>query len=926
MKRAGSVLISKFIKDSDMKRKRRFYINVCLFVLFFSIKPFPIICQDRVENRPINSVLVLIDGESKEGEWGELIPITPGDVFSLKAIRDAVKNIYKSGLFADVQVSIGEGPDVDLTFSLTKNLFVRDIKFYGYEDVSRRKLRENLFVLQEGRSFSSERLLKAKDELKSVLENEGYFSPEIEASTIVDRVNSQVDIFFDIRSARKYTVGEISFKGELLVSEATLKKKMHTQTGREFTPVVLEEDLGRIKEIYLDLDYQRIEVEIIEKVFDEERGRVSFLLNVTPYDKIEIVVEGADIPLEILKPIWVTGVSEEWSLSEGNAKIINYLREKNYLFSDVTSSIKRENENLFVTYKVDLGEKARIQDIEIEGALFFTPRQIREELGIPEKTDGARLYELLREIKSLYKTSGFRETKVSLNFIELQNAVRPIINIEEGQQDIIDQIFLEGSRSYPDEQLFVEIGSSEGGAFFQPNIQRDVDRLENFYMNQGFRDSAIRAVVQQGEKRNYFISFQIDEGRKVFVDNIIISGNEVTRKNIILRELLIREGDFAFYDSIIATKRRLEGLGIFTQVKIEEIPVSPDRINLIINLIEGQRNYVSLGLGIETKNVPKSFAVWDYVVRPRGTAELIRSNIFGSAAQLSLVGQVSLLEQRAVASWEQPYFLGIPTQLFVNAWLEREERESYSFERRGFSLSMFHSLSKKKEMVLLTTMKYARTTLFELWVSESEVDRQHFPFSTTSISGSFIWDKRDDPFNPERGFFLSSVLEWAYPLFNVESNYQRTFSKYKHYIPIISGVTFVTTTRLGLGRGRMPIHERFFAGGSNSFRGAKFDELGPQDPNSNNPIGGKALVLFNFEMTFPILSKMGNLFGTAFFDSGNVFERRKQVSFNNFQNAVGFGLRYRTPLGPIRFELGWNLNAPPGERKPLVFITIGNVF
>ena len=929
---AGSVLILKFIKDSDMDRKRRFYTSLCLFVLFFSIKPFPIICQDRVENRPINSVLVLIDGESKEGELGELIPITPGDIFSLKVIRDAVKNIYKLGLFADVQVYIGDGPEVELTFSLTKNLFVRNIQFYGYEDVSRKELRENLFVLQEGRSFSSEKLSKAKDELKSVLENEGYFSPNIEASTNVDRVNSQVDIRFDIRSARKYTVGEISFKGELLVPEATLKKRMRTQTGREFIPVVLEEDLGRIREIYLELDYQRVEVEIIEKAFDEESGRVSFLLNVIPYEKIEIVVEGMDIPLELLKPIWVAGVFEEWSLSEGKAKIINYLREKNYLFSNVTPSIKRENENLFVTYKVVPGEKARIQNIEIEGALFFTPSQIREKLGIPEKIpffgkiNGARLYELLKETESLYRTSGFRETKVTLNFMKLQNAVKPIINIEEGQQDIINQIFLEGSRSYPDEQLLMEIDSSEGGAFFQPNIQRDLDRLENFYMNQGFRDSSVRAVVRQGEEGNYSIRFQIDEGRKVFVDNIIISGNEVTRKNIILRELLIREGDFAFYDLIIATKRRLEGLGIFTQVKIEEIPVSPDHINLIINLIEGQRNYASLGLGIETKNVPKSFAVWDYVVRPRGTAELIRSNIFGSAAQLSLVGQVSIREQRAVASWEQPYFLGIPTQLFVNAWLEREERESYSFERSGLSFSMFHSLSEKEEMVLLTTMKYARTTLFELWVSESEVDRQHFPFSTTSISGSFVWDKRDDPFNPERGFFLSSVLEWAYPLFHAESNYQRTFTKYQHYIPIISGVTFTTTTRLGLGRGRMPIHERFFAGGSHSFRGVVFDELGPQDPNSNNPVGGKAIVLFNFEMTFPILSKLENLFGTTFFDTGNVFERRKQVNFINFQNAVGFGLRYRTPLGPIRFELGWNLNAPPGRCKPLVFITIGNVF
>ena len=915
-----------------MERTRRFILKICLCILVFCHLPLPLLCQGKIENRPINRVFVLINGEQREGVFEELIPIVPGDMFSLKRVRDAVKYIYQSGLFADVQVTVSDGPELDLTFSLIKNLFIRNIQFRGYEDVSRRKLRDNLFELQEGRSFSSEKLSKAIEELKNVLEHEGYFSPDIEASTQIDQENSQVDIRFDIRSARKYKVEKIAFEGEILVPEAALKKKMNTRKGMDFIPTVLDEDLDRIREIYIELGYQRVEVEISEKVIDEKRGHVSLILDVTPYEKIEIVVEGAVIPLELLKPLWEARVFEEWSLFEGEAKIINYLRGKNYLFSSVTSSTKSENENLYVTYLVVLGEKSRILDIEIEGASYFTPAQIREELGIPEKVsflnkvDGARLYELPRAIEFLYRTKGFSETKVVPDFKEQQDGIKPILLIEEGQQDIINQISLEGSTSFSDEQLLAEIGSAEDGAFFQPNIQRDVERLEYFYMKQGFRDSSIRAVVRMEEARNYSIRFQIVEGRKVVVDNIIVSGNEVTQKNIILRELQIGEGDYAFYDLILATKGRLEGLGIFTQVKIEEIPVSPGHIYLIVNLIEGQRNYASLGLGLETKNVPKSFAVWDYIVRPRGTAEFIRSNIFGSAAQLSLVGQVSLREQRAVASWEQPYFLGIPSQMFVNAWLEREERESYSFDRRGFSLSTFYSISKDEEMVLLTTMKYARTTLFELWVSESEVDRQHFPYSTTSISGSFVWDKRDDPFNPERGFFLSSVLEWAFPLFNAESDYQRTFSKYQHYVPVLSGVTFISTTRLGLGRGRMPIHERFFAGGSNSFRGVEFDELGPQDPNSNNPIGGKAIVLFNFEVTYPILSKIENLFGTAFFDTGNVFDRRKQVSFINFENAVGFGLRYRTPLGPIRFELGWNLGAPPGDRKPLAFITIGNVF
>ena len=146
------------------------------------------------------------------------------------------------------------------------------------------------------------------------------------------------------------------------------------------------------------------------------------------------------------------------------------------------------------------------------------------------------------------------------------------------------------------------------------------------------------------------------------------------------------------------------------------------------------------------------------------------------------------------------------------------------------------------------------------------------------------------------------------------------------FAPVIPDVTFGVTTRLGLAKGRVPIHERFFAGGSNSFRGVAFDELGPKDPESGKPVGGKALLLFNLELAFPIIPAFKDLYGTLFFDKGNVFGRRKQVSLAGLRNALGLGLKYKTPLGPIRLELGWNLDPVPGEKSLIGFITIGNVF
>jgi outer membrane protein insertion porin family len=150
--------------------------------------------------------------------------------------------------------------------------------------------------------------------------------------------------------------------------------------------------------------------------------------------------------------------------------------------------------------------------------------------------------------------------------------------------------------------------------------------------------------------------------------------------------------------------------------------------------------------------------------------------------------------------------------------------------------------------------------------------------------------------------------------------------KYQRYFTLVPRLIFGSTFRLGLGAGRMPIHERFFAGGSNSFRGERFDELGPKDPQSGKPVGGKAMVLFNFELAFPLVSTLPDLAGAVFYDAGNVFVNRSDLGLDRLEHAIGGGIRYRTPLGPVRLELGWNLTDPARRGKPIFFITIGNVF
>ncbi len=930
MKRVGLALMLKFIRDfSSGERKQAQFFLLFFFIVFLptqsvslSQKPSPLIAK----------VAIWIDGQPDGESMSELIPVKEGEEFSLKKITNSIKQIYRTGFFSDVQVLKEGEQEIQLTFLLTRRFSIRQIIFRGRQNVSRKDLKKSLLSLSEGSFFSDEKMRKAVGELKEALAKKGYFQPEIEASAERDSRSPTVSVIFEIRSAKRYIIKKIAFSGEKILPEAELKKKMKIREGDVYIPSVLDENLTRLKEFYGSKGYKRTEIDVEEVRFNE-RERITYLsLRIIPHEKIEIVVEGAQVPLRLLEPIWEPRIFEEWGLAEGEAKIIGYLRKKGYLFCSVTSSIEKVDNEMRIVYKVSPSKKFKIKDVSFEGLEYFTPEELTEELtsevNVPFLSwiDGEKLFGLYAEIVFLYKTRGFPDARVNLNFFPKGKTVRAHFFIEEGAQEKIEKISFEGANLFNKETLLKQIGSFEDGFFYQPNLQNDVERLGNFYLNQGVRGTEIRARIEPTGENLFSIFFSLNEGKKVKIDGIVIAGNIVTERRTIIRELRVKVGEYAHYERIRESKRRLEKLGIFAEVKIDEIPVSTEKENLIISVREGKRNYAGLGVGLETGSERQTFVLWNNPVRLRGTAEFIKSNVLGTAAQLSLVGQFSLKERRGVFSWEQPYFFGLPMQAYMNAWLEREERESFTFDRQGVSLTVIKSVSKN--LLFLATMRWARTNFVTLQIEESEVDRQHRPFSATSSSGSLIWDRRDDPFNPEKGSFLSFVLERAFPLLKSESDYLKSFIKYKQFISVFSGVTFSATSRLGLGGGRkpIPIHERFFAGGSNSFRGARFDGLGPKDPVSQKPVGGEALFLLNFELTFPLIPMIKDLSGILFYDKGNVFEKTTHFILTALQDAVGIGIRYRTPLGPIRLELGWNLDAARGERKPLVFITIGNVF
>jgi len=877
----------------------------------------------------IAKVEILVDGLSGES-MTDLVSIKPGEPYSAKKIRDNIKQIYQTGLFSDIRVLKSGADRVDLTFLLIRRLIVGNIIFQGGRDVSPTKLRESLYSLRPGSAFSENGLERAKEELKAALKEEGFFEPEIGASAGRTPQGAVMDILFEVMPGKRYSIRSLSFSPQNVLDEGDLRKNMKSRPGKPYIPSLLAQDISRLKDLFRGSGYERAEINVDRVAFHREEQRVSLVLRINPQEKITIIIRGADVPRNLLKPIWEERIFEEWGQAEGEARILSYLRNEGFLFSSVSSSIEKTETELKIIHDVRPGEKFRIQDISFEGLSRFKPAELKRMLGITQHIlffgliDGKRVFEIPREIQAVYREEGFPDAEVSLNFIKQGKKVKAVFFVQEGSRHWIGGLRITGASLFPEDELKAQLANREGGPYFQPNLQRDVEKLETYYLNQGVRGTRVTVKTESADAERYDLTFEIDEGRIVKIEKIIIAGTGITKISTVLKELKIREGVPAASDAILQSKRNLERLGIFSEVKAEEIPVSPNAENVILNLREGERNYASIGIGLETKTEPRSFEVWNNTIRLRGTAEVSRGNIFGTASQLSFVSQLSIKETRGVLSWEQPYFFGFLMRTYLNAWLEREERKSFGFDQRGTSLTGIKQLTDSD--VLIGTLRWVRTVLTYLEITESEVDRQYYPFSATSLSLSYIRDRRNDSFNPDRGYFFSGVAEWAYPLFKAESDYFKTFFKYQHFVPVFSRFNSNLTVRLGLGMGRMPIHERFFGGGSNSFRGEKIDELGPEDPQSGKPVGGKALCLFNFEIRFPLTASLRELSGAVFFDTGNVFAKRSQFDLLDFKSAVGFGLRYRTPLGPLRFDLAWNLNAPERKGRPFAFITIGNMF
>ena len=449
-----------------------------------------------------------------------------------------------------------------------------------------------------------------------------------------------------------------------------------------------------------------------------------------------------------------------------------------------------------------------------------------------------------------------------------------------------------------------------------------------------------------------------------------------TDAGTIERELQIKPGDPFSLSSISESQRRLMALGLFRRARIGELRHGNETArDLLVTVEEAAATTIGYGVGGEGRLLPVpqeeagGAAAARFQVLPRAFLEYGRRNLFGKPRSVNVFSSVSvplnlnqtqtsgrLTEYRLLGTYREPRLFDTATDGLLNATIEQQIRSSFTFRREGITAQAARRLTRGLSMSVAYQIQ--RNELLAVNVAEPDVPLINRLFSPDPVrlsgfSASIIRDTRDDAVNPGSGQYLTANGQVDAVAIGSQVGFAKSFLRAQtfHTLPRSNGAILAGNAILGMAgefntEKPIPEPERFFAGGDTTNRGFALDTLGVRHEPSETqrdtidkngfPIGGDATVVLMGELRVPV---RGGLSVVGFLDSGNVFQRVSQVDLTELRGAVGFGVRYRSPFGPLRVDLGFKTHVAeflcptsddPAKRcpesRPALHISFGQAF
>jgi outer membrane protein insertion porin family len=788
----------------------------------------------------------------------------------------------------------------------------------------------------------------------------------------------------DIRGAQPAENREL--QGTLHSLRARLSRVL-LKRGKPYSPRRIQGSVALLKKKLAQQNYPANKIVVSPPTFHPETNLADVAINVDTGPRIEIRVAGAKLswlPFQSgrlkkkLVSIYDEGSIDPDIVEESRRNLQDYFERKGYFEVKVRADSQQQNDRTILNFQVDKGHRYSVKEISFTGNHHLSSSDLAAQVDIKKGrwiiSHGAYSEKLIKKsatnIENFYKDNGFEQVKVTPQAVVRNQGIRIMFNVAEGDRTTVANLRIEGNKSIPLNQLRHGHGAFElleGKPFSPRRMADDRNQIAAKYLDEGFLNSEVKTIVSRhpDTPHEVDVTYAITENQRVRISHVVYMGEKRTRLSLIKKSANLAPEQPLSQGKLLQGESELYDLGIFDWSSVGPRRQITDETEeeALVKVHEAKRNSITYGFGLQVSrrggNVPTgSVAVPGLptiglhgakvlpseatFVSPRGSVEYRRLNMRGLGESLAVSVLAERLDQRFITTYTDPHFRLSSWQALTSISAERTtENPLFQARLADASIQFQRFLDRKKTRQLQIRYDFNHTKLSQLLVPQLVLpaDRN---VRLSYISSTLIQDTRDKPLDAHKGVYSTVDFRIVPSAFGSSADFTRLLSQYAYYKPLGS-LVFANSIRIGLAApyagSNVPTSQRFFAGGGTTLRGFPTDEAGPvryvpfcQGTSTTNcplipvPVGGNQLFILNSELRYPI-PIISNLGGVVFYDGGNVYRRINFPEFvNNYSNTVGVGLRYNTPIGPLRIDLGHNLNPVTGISATQFFITLGQAF
>ncbi len=888
---------------------------LCLFWLYSAV----VTAEQPVQ---IQSVEVQNDtGFMDYRDTQKIIPFVAGQMTSTTEIETTLENLKKLEWVKSLNYTIEELPNrsVNLKITIEEFRMVRGISVNGnYPFLSKQITR--LIPLQPGNVFDVNFLAPSILAIEEFLQKNGFYNS---VATITSREHKKfpvVDLRIQIQKGHTYRYGDIAIEGNTVFSGQRLRNKVSRSS--RYQESRLKKDLRRIDRLYTKKGYIKSRVKVENKTFNEDKKTVDLQISVRENKKLVLTFSGqksaSSSKLREIVNLSDSRSYDRYAMEQGQARLERYYLKNGFPFVEIFPSIFKEEETVYIDYEIEAGPRIELRKLSFGGNKKLSDKKIAKMILSREaKLFSPGIYdeEVLAKDKitvlQAYTDDGYLDVAISEASMETnafgdQRTVTFLVT--EGKQYEISDVEFYGLPE--DSLLFTQkLPLRTKKPFNHKRYKQTEEKILQNLFELGYAYATIQSeFVKDTASATVKVIYTIASGPKTFVRHIIIKGDYKTHLSILKQNLEFKEGDLFNYQKLLNSQLNLRRLGIFSTVKASALGFE-EKQNQVDALFEVQ----------EDKTITTNFQLgYDNRNSIRGEMNFTKRNFFGLAKQIHTRIIGGLKFDRIETTFSAPRVFGADINLANQYFFEYEDAPIYNAYSYGSFVSSLKTFGSR--WTLGVKDQITRTEVIE---SESDVvalGNSLFDNTLNEFRVFGYYDNRDNFSDPQKGFYIYANNEINTDLSNLDNNFDTVEIGINHHKKLFNRITLNQSLRYGqifslTKASLVPFNELFFMGGSDTVRGFEEDSI--------NTSGGIVRFLYNAELHYRLTE--GFKLAT-FFDAGVLDDNLNNIVVDDIRESAGFGLRYFTPVGPIRLDYGFILDRRDDEPLSRLHFSFGYFF